>query len=100
MKRQYLKNKADVTMLGMIQGTHVWETEKFLASLDRRNLGWMIEELRTGETMVRKLRQRLEALQSADIRLCPECGGPVAGRADAIYCNTRCRIRAHRKRND
>jgi hypothetical protein len=27
------------------------------------------------------------------------CGGPVAGRADAVYCGPACRVRAHRARS-
>jgi hypothetical protein len=32
-------------------------------------------------------------------RVCPGCGGPVVGRADAVYCGSTCRVRAHRARS-
>lgn len=64
------------------------------------NLTAWIEHLRAAETSVRRHRKRLEALRdSATSRACPECGGPVVGRADAVYCGSTCRVRAHRARS-
>jgi hypothetical protein len=69
------------------------------------NLTAWIEHLREAETSIRKHRKRqhrkrLEALRdSATARVCSGCGGPVAGRADAVYCGSTCRIRAHRARS-
>jgi len=63
------------------------------------NLIWWIDHLREAETSIRRFRKRLETLRDGDPpRLCPGCGGPVTGRADAIYCGTRCRVRAYRTR--
>jgi hypothetical protein len=63
------------------------------------NLIWWIAHLREAETSVRRFRSRLEALRDGDPpRRCLGCGAPVTGRADAIYCGTSCRVRAHRTR--
>jgi hypothetical protein len=59
-----------------------------------------IEHLREAETSIRRHRKRLQALRdSAAARVCPGCGGPVVGRADAVYCGSTCRVRAHRARS-
>lgn len=64
------------------------------------NLDWWIGHLRQAETSVRLCRKRLEALRdSGPARVCPGCGGPVVGRADAVYCGSTCRVRAHRARS-
>jgi hypothetical protein len=58
-----------------------------------------IEHLREAGTSIRRHRKRLEALRdSATARVCPWCGAPVVGRADAVYCGSTCRVRAHRRR--
>ncbi|MGD8214051.1 hypothetical protein [Aestuariimicrobium sp. Y1814] len=60
----------------------------------------LMHELRTGEAELRKLRQRLDALQGGEpARACPVCGKSVTGRSDAVYCSTACRVNAHRARN-
>ena len=65
-----------------------------------QNLTWWIGHLRDAETSPRRFRKSLEALRHGDLpRLCPGCGGPVTGRADALYCGTRCRVRAYRTRS-
>ncbi len=59
-----------------------------------------IEHLREAETSIRRHRKRLEVLRdSATARVCPGCGGPVVGRADAVYCGSTCRVRAYRARS-
>jgi hypothetical protein len=59
------------------------------------NLTAWIEHLREAETSIRRHRKRLEALRdSATSRVCPECGGPVTGRADAVYYGSTCWVRA------
>jgi hypothetical protein len=64
------------------------------------NLDWWIGHLREAETSIRRCRKRLEALrEGVTSRVCPECGGPVTGRADAKYCGSTCRVRAHRARS-
>jgi hypothetical protein len=55
-----------------------------------------IARLREAETAARKGRKRLEALLHGTGRHCPQCGNPVTGRADAVYCGTTCRVAAHR----
>jgi hypothetical protein len=69
-----------------------------LVKLDRDQLAHWIAELRRGETAVRRLRKRLQALQGGVDRDCarPGCDRPVAGRPDALYCSTYCRVYAHR----
>ncbi|WP_219413939.1 hypothetical protein [Pseudonocardia nigra] len=78
------------------QGLH----SEQLRTLTPRQLAPLIGELRKGEAAIRKLRQRLEALQSGLDRVCAreDCTRPVAGRADARYCGPDCRLRAHRSR--
>ncbi len=75
--------------------------EKDFAALDRRNLDFWIADLIRSEASVRRLRRRLEAIRDGSEKTCPTCGRSFAGRADAIYCEPACRIRAHReaKRN-
>lgn len=64
------------------------------------DLVWWIGHLREAGTSVRRFRKRLEALrEGVTARVCPGCGGPVAGRADAVYCGSTCRVRAHRARS-
>lgn len=72
-----------------------------LLALDPRNHDWFIDQLRHVETTTRELRHRLEAIRDGSEKTCPVCGRPVVGRADAVYCESNCRIRAHReaKRN-
>ena len=73
--------------------------DKILADMaDRGDLSRAIDALRAGETAIRQLRQRMEALQAGTTRTCPTCGTPVTGRSDAVYCTTTstCRVRAHR----
>lgn len=72
--------------------------DRDLAKLDRPSLPCLIGELRQAETEVRRLRKRLEALHNQVDRPCPQCGRAVAGRADAVYCSTDCRVKAHRRR--
>lgn len=63
------------------------------------HLDWWIVHLRQAETSVRRLRKRMEALRDGrPSRVCPGCGGPVTGRADAVYCGSGCRLRAYRAR--
>jgi hypothetical protein len=102
VSRRYLKNDPDRLMYNNVLGTHVWMSEKNLQALNPKALDGFIEDLRKGEAMTRKLRERLEALRSKSARKCPSCGRPVVGRSDAIYCTTPCRIKAHResRRND
>jgi DNA repair exonuclease SbcCD ATPase subunit len=99
-----LKNDPDRRMGMLVAGTHVFLPEKDIQALTRSNLDHWISELRQGETEVRQLRKRLEALRDQSARSCPVCGRPVTGRPDAIYCEATCRIRAHRQaqreRND
>jgi ferredoxin len=95
--RRWLKNDPDRRMLAVVQNTRAFFPEKDIQALDRRNLDHWIAELRKGEADVRRLRIRLEALQAEVDRPCRLCGRPVAGRADAIYCTSECRVRAHRK---
>ena len=64
--------------------------------LNRRHLDGWIVDLAKGEAAVRRLRKRLEALRNESTRACPVCGRPVAGRSDAVYCSSACRVRAHR----
>ena len=75
----------------------VWPDSE-LAKLDLDEADWWIRELRKAERSVRQLRKRLEALQQGAARTCAAetCGKPVTGRADAVYCSTACRVRAHR----
>ena len=100
-----LKNDVDRRMENVVaqQGGCAYFPDRDLARLDRRHLTRWIKDLRKGETELRKFRQRLEALQGEVDRPCPsprpgggECGRPVVGRADAIYCTAYCRVQAHR----
>lgn len=96
IRKSRLKNDVDLRMLGVVEHVHVWMPQKDLESLTPANLPHWIAELRRGETEVRLMRKRLEALQSSSDRPCPHCGRQVAGRADKVYCTTECRVRAHR----
>lgn len=47
----------------------------------------------------RKVRLRLEALQSGEVLPeCEHCGSDFVGRSDARFCSTQCRVAAHRAR--
>ena len=100
--RRHLKNDPDWRIVDVVSGTHVWMPDKDLRALDPKMLDGLIEDLRKGEAMTRKLRERLEALRNTSARECPSCGRPVVGRSDAIYCTGSCRVKAHResRRND
>jgi hypothetical protein len=77
-----------------------WPDADLAQFAGHQNLTWWIAHLREAETSLRRFRNRLEALRDGDPpRLCPGCGAPVTGRADAIYCGTSCRVRAHRTRS-
>ncbi len=95
--RRHLKNDVDQRMLAMATGGQVFLPEKDLLALNPKGLSGFIEELRKSETQTRHLRKRLEALQDKSARACPACGRPVAGRSDAIYCRSECRVRAYRE---
>ena len=84
-------------MLKIVIGTQVAQwSEKELQALNRNGLDDWIADLRRGETAVRHLRKRLEALRDEVQRICPVCGAAVSGRPDAVYCGSKCRLRAHR----
>jgi hypothetical protein len=77
-----------------------WPDANLAQVAGHQNLTWWITHLRQAETSIRRFRSRLEALWDGDPpRLCPGCGTPITGRADAIYCGTSCRVRAHRTRS-
>jgi hypothetical protein len=60
---------------------------------------WMADELRRGESAVRRLRIQVEQqLAGERPRGCARCGHPVTGRADRKYCSDRCRQAAHQHR--
>jgi hypothetical protein len=90
-----------MTELVISQGIPAGFTDAELAQLaGDENLGWWIGHLREAEASIRRHRKRLEALRDGTApRACPGCGGPVAGRADAVYCGSACRVRAHRERS-
>ncbi len=102
ISRRHLKNDVDQRMNAIVLGTQAWVPPKDIQALNPKALDGFIEGLRKGEAMTRKLRERLESLQSPVSRVCPQCGRPVVGRSDAVYCTTHCRVRAHResRRND
>ena len=88
-----------MTQIVQTAGTAAWPESEIAKLAGDGNLDWWIEELRNAETSVRLLRKRLEALRDGTApRVCPGCGKPVTGRADAVYCGTTCRVRAHRAR--
>ncbi len=95
--RKLLKNDPDRRMSAMVEMTAVGMPERELQQLDRANLDQWIAGLRHGERKVRHLRKRLEALRDQSHRTCPVCGRPVTGRPDAVYCDSSCRVRAHRR---
>ena len=77
-----------------------WPDSELAKLAGNDNLGWWIGHLREAEASIRLHRKRLEALRDGiPPRTCPGCGGPVAGRADAVYCGPACRVRAHRARS-
>ena len=92
-----LRNDADRRMAEVIKNLRFAVAPLGVAEVSRGNLDTWIRELRDREASVRRLRKRLEALRDGDGRSCPACGRPVLGRADAIYCSSLCRIRAHRR---
>ena len=56
-----------------------------------------IRNLRAGEAGLRAMRLRVEALRDGEaLPECQHCGESFAGRSDARYCSTRCRVAAHR----
>lgn len=90
-----------MTALVLSQGfpAEFWPDSELAKFAGNDNLGWWIGHLREAETSTRRHRKRLEALRDGTApRVCPGCGGPVTGRADAVYCSTACRVRAHRAR--
>ena len=95
---------ARMTAVVVSQGIpHAAWPDSELAKLDLSKADWWISDLRTAERTIRQLRKRLEVLQGGTAaRICPSpgCGKPVTGRADAVYCGTRCRVRAHRARRE
>jgi hypothetical protein len=90
------KTDVDRRLTQVVAQLQVFLPEKDIQTLTRANLNYWIGELRRGESSVRQLRKRLEALRDRAERACPECGRPVTGRPDAVYCEANCRIRAHR----
>jgi hypothetical protein len=90
-----------VLALGGFDG-EVWPESRLaeLAELaDRSDFDMWVGQLRRAEASIRRYRKRLEALRDGRVpRRCPVCGGPVAGRADAVYCGDLCRLRAYRDR--
>ena len=76
-----------------------WPDSELAKLAGNDGLGWWIGHLREAEASIRRHRKRLEALRDGIApRVCPGCGGPVVGRADAVYCGPVCRVRAHRAR--
>lgn len=80
--------------------SEVWPESRLaeLAGLaDRHDFDMWVGQLRRAEASIRRYRKRLEALRDGRApRRCPVCGGPVSGRADAVYCGDVCRLRAFR----
>ena len=89
------RTHVDQRMPYVVAQTQVSLTEQEIQALNRNDLDHLITELRRGETAVRHLRKRLEALLGQVQRSCPVCGAAVSGRPDAVYCGSRCRLRAH-----
>ncbi len=90
-----------MTELVLSQGfpAEFWPDSELAKLAGNDNLGWWISHLREAEASIRRHRKRLEALQDGIApRVCPGCGGLVAGRADAVYGGSPCRVRAHRAR--
>jgi hypothetical protein len=97
--RKPLRYDPAARMTLTVQGTDVsgWPESEIAKLAGNADLAWWIAELRAGETSARLLRKRLEALRDGVTpKACPGCGEPVTGRADAVYCGTTCRVRAHR----
>ena len=68
-----------------------WPDSELAKLAGNDNLGWWIGHLREAEASIRRHRKRLEALRDGIApQVCPGCGGPVAGRADAVYCGSAC----------
>src|SRR3954454_15359155 len=94
---------ADLRMDGLVRargvGAVATTITPLLDQVNRKNLAGWVAQLKSAETDLRKFRKQLEALQARSTRTCPECGRAVVGRTDAIYCETRCRLAAHRSRH-
>jgi hypothetical protein len=91
--------RIDQAVLAQGINDRCWPDADLAQLAGHQNLTWCISHLHEAETSLRRFRKRLEALRDGESpRLCPACGAPVTGRADAIYCGTRCRVRAHRTR--
>ena len=91
-----------MTGLVLSQGfpAEFWPDPELAKLAGNDNLAWWIGHLREAEASIRRHRKRLEALRDGIApRVCPGCGSPVAGRADALYCRSACRVRAHRARS-
>jgi len=87
-----------VAIAGLDPAASEYLERTILPRLDPTKLAGWVEGLREAEASIRHLRQRLEELQpEAQGRTCPQCGLLVSGRADRIYCSSRCRVRQHRK---
>jgi hypothetical protein len=102
--RRHLRNDPERRMTEVViaQGfpDGFWPGSELAKLAGNDNLGWWIGHLREAEASIRRHRRRLEALRDGSTpRACPGCGGPVAGRADAVYCGPACRVRAHRARS-
>src|SRR4051794_8730901 len=95
--RVRFKNDQERRVAQFAGAAQAFMPEKDIQQLTRATLDYLITELRNGETNVRRLRKRLEALRDQSERPCPVCDRPVTGRPDAIYCNAACRIKAHRQ---
>ena len=86
-------------MTEVVTSAAVGFPEADLQRLDRTLVRGWIDALKTAEESARRLRHQLEALDGIPARVCPACGGLLVGRADRIYCSSRCRQRAHRGRS-
>jgi hypothetical protein len=100
VRKREVRNPASERLLRVVlhseSFSHYSDTD--LAELSADDLDYFIAELGKGETRIRQLRKRMEALQNGARRACPQCGRLVAGRPDAIYCDSGCRVRAYRAR--
>jgi hypothetical protein len=94
-----LAQRLDQAVLAQGIQDRYWPDADLAQFAGDQNLIWSIGHLREAEASLRRFRKRLEALRDGDPpRLCPGCGAPVTGRADAVYSGTSCRVRAHRTR--
>jgi len=94
-----LKNDPDRRMHGVMEQTSAFFPPGDFSKLDPHNFDHWIVTLRRNEAALRLLRKRLEALQAGSTRTCAyeDCGRQVTGRADKRYCNSECRVQAHRR---